>query len=980
MDFNNVEPLNLGLDSFSVANSTRCDVEELSDYINRENHGPIKLISQNIRSIHCNLSNFSTLITRSKVDWDIMVFTECWLRGDKPIPALQGYNYIATSVHKSQNEGVVVYYKSQLKVKPGNISLCDANCIVLYLNSDTCIMAIYRPPSQQNTTNFFSSLDKALLVVSTFKNIVFCGDINIDIIPNTSDNRSHEYLNLLASHGLLPAHTFVTHGHTCLDHMFLKTKLEASCYVVESSITDHEAVALNINLNAQLNIISKPNSYINFETLDSSMQIIDFQSVLNSTDANEATDNFISLLIAAIKKNSKCRKISRRKRVIKPWITSGLLRCMRNRDNLYKKLKKDITNEVLRATYKRYRNFCNSQLKKAKRNYDKQEIVGAKGNNKKLWEVIKNITGQRRAVDYSSNLLSAENPNASINTVNNFFVNVGKNLAETSQSKISNSTNNSISLTVASPVNSLVLLPTDELEIFHLILNLKDNCAVGIDQISGKFLKRYAHLLIPAIVFICNLALSTGVFPQAFKTALIKPVHKDGDRDCVNNFRPISILPTLSKILERLINKRLVHYLESNNLLSQSQFGFRAKLSTSDAVHELTSSIIQNLDIKRKCATIFLDLAKAFDTVSIPHLLDKLNQLGVRGIPLKLFQDYLTNRMQRVKIDNLLSDEQLLTYGVPQGSVVGPTLFLVYIDGLCRLQLEEGRILTFADDTALFFSGASWKEVFSAAQKGFDSVSSWLHNNMLTLNVSKTKYIAFAIRSNFLPPTDMTITAHGCNTVSTCACPTLTRTDKIKYLGITIDQSLSFKPHIAILVTRLRKLIYIFKALRHVADHHTIREVYGALCQSVVEYCITSWGGAAKTHLIEIERAQRAILKVSACLPFRYPTTDLYRSWDVFTVRQSFVLRIVLKQHSITKYDPGRLKDKRRRDTVCQAQPYHTSLSRNFFHFIGPFLYNRLNKKLSIFHQNNYECKKCVTAFLKNLTYEDTEKLLSIIS
>lgn len=652
---------------------------------------------------------------------------------------------------------------------------------------------------------------------------------------------------------------------------------------------------------------------------------------------------------------------------------------MRNRDNLYKKLKRDPKNEILKTTYKRYRNFCNSTLKKAKRKYEKQEIENAKDNKKKLWEVIKNISGQKKPVDYSTNLLQKADQTKSLKEVNLYFSNIGKKLARDLGTESLTRSVNCDSNDSPAPKNSLVLLPTDEDEIFRLIMDLKNKCAVGLDQIGGNIIKRYSNLLTRPITHICNLALTYGEFPSSFKIALIKPIYKSGDRDRVENFRPISILPTLSKILEKLLNKRLTSFLESNSLLSSSQYGFRSNRSTNDAVHELTNTIITNLDAKKKCLVVFLDLAKAFDTVSIPLLLRKLEVSGVRGLPLQLFSNYLSNRKQRVKIDNLISEEQPVTFGVPQGSILGPSLFLVYINGLCNLQIPSGRILTFADDTALMFNGNTWEDVFRHAQEGLTKVCSWLKANMLTLNVTKTNYIAFAFRSNLFPPTNLSITAHNCNTptISNCTCLTLQRTDNIKYLGVVIDQSLTFKLHINTLATRLRKLIYIFKAIKHAADHSTIKMVYLALCQSILGYCLTSWGGSAKTHLIVLERAQRAILKVSAGLPYRFPTTELYEKWGVLTVRKLFLLQVILTTHSQLTYDPNLVKDKRRKGKINCSQSFRTSTSHNFICFLGPYTYNKVNSILSIYPLCRTKCKKVVTEWLSNLTYQETENFLS---
>lgn len=311
---------------------------------------------------------------------------------------------------------------------------------------------------------------------------------------------------------------------------------------------------------------------------------------------------------------------------------------------------------------------------------------------------------------------------------------------------------------------------------------------------------------------------------------------------------------------------------------------------------------------------------------------------------------------------------------------MGPTLFLVYINDLCSLTLQNGVILSYADDTALLFSDKSRDEVYKQAQNGFNIVSNWLHENLLTLNADKTKHIYFTLRNTNLPSTNINIYAHNCSVYadSACSCPTLAKTDYIKYLGVTIDTNLNFRKHIDLLCTRIRKVIYIFKYLRNISDYNLIKQVYLALCQSILTYCITSWGGAAKSILLPLERAQRAILKVATFRPFRFPTHELYTTCKVLTVRQLFILSIILLQHSKLPYIPIPI-DKRRKDLVClKPQTRHTFMNK-FYVFLGPYLYNKINKTLRIHSVSRKKCCELLSAYLAKFNYADTEKLLDVM-
>ncbi|CAH2245001.1 jg6941 [Pararge aegeria aegeria] len=304
----------------------------------------------------------------------------------------------------------------------------------------------------------------------------------------------------------------------------------------------------------------------------------------------------------------------------------------------------------------------------------------------------------------------------------------------------------------------MMLRPTDPKEIKGILGNLKIHCAPGDDGVSSGLLRKFHDILCFPIDHLCNLSLTSDTFPSIFKQAIIIPIYKSGDKMTVSNYRPISLLKVLSKVLEKVVNNRLLSYLENHNLISNNQYGFRTKKSTEDAVICLSNIATKHMDQRLKCLAVFLDLKKAFDTVSIPLLLRKMECLSILGTPLAWFKDYLKERSQTVKVLDYTSNTQKVTHGIPQGSTLGPTLFLIYANEMCDLELDNAQIIAFADDTAIIFHGRTWEETRKTAEKGLAKIRKTLENNLLTINAQKTKWICFSITPATQPPTNFTLT------------------------------------------------------------------------------------------------------------------------------------------------------------------------------------------------------------------------------
>lgn len=968
------------LDSINNTKSINCTISDLKNKLSSDTPH-LSIIIQNIRSVHksSNIDDLDVNISMLKQDIDVVVLTECRINPDKPLPIKPDYITYSSQKKTNQNDGVVVLIKKAIRHTVREVTLFKASCLEITTPTNT-IICIYRSPSEKNPDKFINSLDNYLNAPHLKINTTLAGDININIIEGNKDKHSDLYLDMLAGHSLLPGHRFDTRLNSCLDHVFTNldpSKTTATVAVLDTTITDHKMVLMNLYVK---NITHKPRqtkTSTNYSDAHDLLKTKNITELFDILDPNILCHNLIDLITNCLHEHTITINISNNKRILKPWITSGILKCIKHRNKLQKQLRSDATNEILKITYRRYRNFCNNLIKKLKKQYERDLLNKSKNSNKTLWNCIKNITYLNKDKSVNKELINLKRtPTQSAEYINKHFNAVGRTLAENITPNINQFEKYCLSLPQQS--NSIGLIEPEPAEIEAIINSLKSDSAAGWDKIPAKFIKMAKGELVPIITHLSVLCFQQGIFPRELKRSIIHPVYKSGDKDDIGNYRPISILPVLSKILEKLINNRLNAYLNSFKLLSKSQYGFRSGISTEDAILDLTKNITQNLDNKTKTLCIFLDLKKAFDTVFVPTLLRKIEKLGIRGSFLSLLTNYLKERTQRVKLSNDIfsHDENTSNYGVPQGSVLGPTLFLMYINDLTSIQLSNGKVLSYADDTALLFHGKTWQETYQLAETGLQNVIQWLNLNTLTLNTLKTNFITFSILDSSQPNPNLKIKAHFCNNnQKSCDCKNLEKVNKTKYLGIVLDKNLSWHPQLELVANRARKLIWIFKYLRDITDQQLITYIYKTLVQSILLYCLTIWGGTHKSKFISIERAQRHILKVMLRKKKRFSTYKLYSEANVLTVRQLYILQCTLKTHKTLTIDRNLLNKRTQRSVIISTKT-RTSFASKQYCAQSTKIYNTVNKKKNIYTMSHQQCKRKLTSWLQSLTYQQTEDLL----
>jgi Reverse transcriptase (RNA-dependent DNA polymerase) len=987
-----------------IINTKVCkDTNELHEYYCENNN--LKIFHLNIRGIKTNFDELMIILTDTRLHFDMIILTETQLNNDSDQYNIQGYETYHMNNKLTTHDGISVFIKHdafELYTVRVNHLITQANAIVVEAtkNKETYnFLAIYRSPSG-NCSTFIEELSTATSTMNANHNLIL-GDINININESGIESESkvsYDYLNTLAANGFFSCinnHTRVTDkSRTCIDHIFLKNisvPLKPQTAILQTAITDHYATCFGWQHYNSVNndkMVNKENKKvlecIDYKELLVKAEQTEWTTILDENDPNIAAGKLNNILTKLINDSKYKKNVSAKNHKIKPWITKGIINSIRKRDKMYSKTLTIVDNIKYKQEYKMYRNKLNNLIKKVKNNYYKDKITQAEGDTKKVWDIINEVTNkikpknEIRNIQINNKLMNInESSNQIADSFVDFFSDIGKNMANDITKNNDLTLNQGIHSQNQSQCeilpNTIYLKPATEKEIIEYINELSEYTSSGIDKIDTKTLKLIKSHITASITHITNLTLESGIFPDILKTAIIKPIYKKGGKTLINNYRPISILNNIAKIIEKCIKKRINDFLEYFNLLSVNQFGFRKGVGTQDAILKLTEKIHTEMDNNNKPLAIFIDLAKAFDTVAHNKLFIKLHSLGIRGVALELIKSYLSNRQQYVEINGTLSKPRYIEFGVPQGTVLGPLLFLIYINELCNLKIE-GEILSFADDTVLLFADKTWDKVHEVAENELRKVKNWFDNNLLTLNKDKTMYITFSPKTN-TQPIYSSLKIHTTNCMSTdnkCNCCILKNVSNIKYLGIVIDQHLKWNHHINSLVKKLRYTLHKFYNLRYILSFSNLKMVYHATVQSLIQYGITGWGGAYDVHLSKLVTLQNTLLKIMLKKPSRYPTRLVYEESGVLQTRKlyaKFVIKHIHQncpptktQNNNHRYINTRSKTKK----SALLNRVNKGLTQRHAYFLGPKLYNllplniRLTKSIKSFNQS---CKNWLVTY-----------------
>lgn len=935
-------------------------VDEICEFENKFyslSDNSLNIFHLNIRSISENLDELVVYLQQLKKKFDLIVLSETFRLADLSLHSLPGYDILYNWGKVNRNDGVVVYIRDTIKYEHEIIGLDNINLLKISLdfNKIKCVFScVYRlHPTcpyvfSQNLHSYLKTIGRDVDVS------VFLGDININILDQKEHTQA--YLNVLHQEGYISQ----INGHTriqgdrksCIDHIFMKRNsvenFVAVPFIIRNQITDHFPTILLLDFaqNLDCNHGTKSNSknrnlkFVNYSSLIQALQNEKWNRVYNEKDVHIMSEVFLTRLQDYIRENTTTKQNTISKPPRKSWITSGLLKSIEIKNQLYKKTLQYAFDTEIKIKYNSYKNLLKKLIKYSKSRFYTKQLNKDSSSTKILYETVKKICNPGNESNHKKPVERIKLEDGTVTTdkqeivdmFNQHYADVGKKLA----SKIRKRDDNILGNIPPVP-GSIFLKPVIETELLALIGSLKNKKSPGFDGINSSTLKRIKNQIVKPLTYIINEILAQGIWPRCFGIGVVRPIFKSGDALDVNNYRPITLISNIAKIAEKVINLRVTDFLNKHNIMSDSQYGFRKARSSQDAICCLTDNIYKALDGSVPTLCIFVDLAKAFDTVDHKILLSKLEKYGFRGSSYTLFETYLNNRVQKVQIGNAVSCSLAVNTGVPQGTVLGPLLFTLYINDIFMLN-SRGRIISYADDTAVIYSDNSWEGLHQMVSQDFSLIKKYFDDNLLTMNAKKTTFLTFSVQH----------TREAFDSFCLDDKTIIKSSQQVKYLGIIIDRSLRWNLHSKQLVNKIRGLLSKFRTLRQYLNIQQLRVIYYALVQSQLAYGIVGWGGAYDANIKNLEIVQKWLLRVILCRSRLYSSDKLYEEAGVFDIRQLYCYTLLIRQYTnrnnIKSFTHG--YPTRQRDVLCRTIRCKKTVGQRSSSYIEQKLFNVAPKSI----------------------------------
>lgn len=907
----------------------------------------------NVQSIRYKTLEIEHFLARNNTKFDILCFTEHHLKIEEMCGLhLDGFNNVSSFCRQSHpSGGAIVFVNKNIQA----VSRDDLVQLSVELDIEIAaveikslrliIISIYRRP-KGDINIFLETLDKLLSMIDFLDNhVIVNGDFNV--LFNSNDKNSREVLNMFRTFGFTKTIVDATRKNNCIDNVFVNVSENFNSYVLDPSLSDHSGVAIDLNINTQIlkhNKVTlyRPITQMGLFNLYHRLENEDWSFICNvRSDLNIKFELFINKIVAHIEVAFPLKSKNKSPKHVIKWFNEDLKSDRETLSFLANLKNKYPTIEYFKHSYFVFRKFYRNKLEIAKNEANANFIKKSENKAKAAWNII---NAKRK------NIQELNEVDIKANDFNSFFVTVAKDLLD----KLPVITDNNPATSVLSVNSSFSFSNVSVNQVRNAINALKPKNSQDIYGISAKIIKNVKDPIVVSLTKLFNDCIDKGVFPTSLKVAKVMPVFKKGNVNDTANYRPISLVPIFSKILELLLKQQICDYLDVNAVLNTAQFGFRKGMSTSQAIAALANFVTDGFENKTYIGATFCDLSRAFDCVDCPVLIKKLKCYGFRENSLKLMESFLLGRKQTTCFNNKMSTMLNVDCGVPQGSVLGPLLFIIYINDLPG-RIPGTDIVLFADDTTILCSSTDCDNVKVKMTDAQSRAKLWFNTNKLTLNETKTEQMIFSLRDR----------------------SEINNPQWVKFLGVYIDPILKWNFHIDHVGEKLTKTVYLIRNLKPSVSLDMLTLVYYALFQSNFAYAITVWGHSC--HTKELFKIQRKAIRVMMGLGFRDDVKNAFIKLGILTVPSYYILACLLyMKNYLHKYD-----------TVGSGHNYHTryenninikfkrlETSRNCFHYYGPLFYNKLTPHLKSLPFKTFKHK--IKTFLQNNAFYEIEEFLNV--